>query len=139
MTRLPRIIAALSLLVGCAWLLISFDVPTAPERTYHALGAGFLVLSAASVFMDWRDRKTNPIAEPSPAFAGTTVVILTGTAAVIATASHARTAIEIAIPVALALGTAATAVVVFRFARRNAQHIGDDMYRSGGKGGSLPD
>ena len=55
---------------------------------------------------------------------GVLVVLSTGTAVTLATAWHATTPVRIAIAVIFALTTVILALAVYRFASKNAEHIG---------------
>lgn len=128
MTLLRRLIGVLAIFVGCLWLLIAAGVISAPNTLSESLWGTFILFMAIQAVMDWRDRGRRPISEPSAALSGATVILLTGLAAVIATAWHADAPGDFAIPTVIAVTTLAIASVVIRFARKNADNIGESTF-----------
>lgn len=128
MTFLRRLIGGLVVLVGGLWLLIAGGVISAPDTLSESLWGTFMLFMAIQTVMDWRDRRRHPVSEPSAALSGATVILLTGLAAVIATAWHADAPADFAIPTVIAVATVAIASAVTRFARKNADNIGESTF-----------
>ncbi|AQR73656.1 hypothetical protein BXU08_08405 [Sphingomonas sp. LM7] len=82
----------------------------------------FVTLSAL------RPQNPSSVAEPSPAKSGTTVVLVTGLAAAAIVVTNDPTAASVTIAAGISGATLVLAWLVYRFASRNADQIGEARF-----------
>ena len=129
-----RLIAAATLIVGCAWLASSFALISVSPKVASILHATFLVFFGLGLIIDWRHRHAHAQAEPTPARSAVGVIAATGAVAVFITARGATTATEYFVPAIIAAATALLAFVTFRFASTHADQIGEARFDSSSNG-----
>lgn len=123
-----RLALGMTPIVGGVWLAASFGLASLPPSNSQVFWTAFLILWGISLVMDWRSRKDLPHQEPSPARSAVTGIVATGAVAVLMTAQNAQSASEFILPASIMPVTALLAVVAFRFASKNKDHIGEARF-----------
>ena len=75
-----------------------------------------------------RDEPPTSASDITPAASGTITIVLVGGAAAMATGKHARAFPDLIVPIAILVSTAIAALLVYRFAKRNADQIGEARF-----------
>lgn len=123
-----RLVLGMTLIVGGVWLAAPFGLISLPPSSSQAFWTEILILWGICLLMDWRSRKNLPHTEPSPARSAVSVILATGAVAVLMTAQNAQSASEFIVPASIMAVTALLAVVAFRFASKNKDHIGEARF-----------
>lgn len=110
------------------WLLIENSIIEDPWHLsgYVLFGAWFLI--AAHTIAEWKTRRSSDYQEPSAAWSGTGVVLATGGAAIIFLVQDASSISDLLLLLAVAFLTAITALLVYRFASRHVNEIGEARF-----------
>lgn len=93
-------------------------------------GAEFLLLFLGFAASNAATDDKRPDYDIAPAWSGAMVVIATGLASAIYLGWGAKSFTDLALPLFVALATVMVAVLVFRFAKKNADQIGEAKFRS---------
>lgn len=128
MTLRRRLVAGVTLIVGGLWLAASFNIISLAKDTFQIFWSAFLILWTIGAAMDWRSRKNRPYKEPSPARSAVGVIVATGAVAVVITARNAQSISEYILPASIVIVTTLLALVAFRFASKNQDHIGEARF-----------
>ena len=97
------------------------------QELYYIMWVTTLILSGALNFLTPQsDRAAREI---SPAWSGAGVVVATGIAGAIYLGWGARSFSDLAVPISVVAATLVTATLVFRFATKNADQIGEAKFR----------
>ncbi len=133
---LARICDAAALMVAGAWLLamyLSWAHPRRDAVLEHIVSDLLLAFFAFQLFSSYLVPKAAPrgLKPPSPRWSGVAVVVATGAAAAFSVARSPISDSYVALA-AIALGTLALAVLVWRFATIHAADIGEARFVSKG-------
>ena len=142
--RIAILATGLFLFVSGAYaILIYLDYTSGPathelKHLREGIEGIWVVLLGVNSYFDWRNRKTyEAYNEPSPAKSGTIVVLATGLAAAVVLGWHAHSLVELMLPAAVALLTLVIAGVVYRFASKFKNEIGEARFTARRDGGTL--
>lgn len=110
------------------------SIPEIDRLERIAFGSVFVVSLAWSFARMKLGERSSPLAEPSAAWSGGAVVVVTGLAAAYSLGDGFDQPSDLVFPALSLIATAAIAALVVRFARRNAGQIGEARFRSDSTG-----
>eukprot|EP01013_Petalomonas_cantuscygni_P005200 TRINITY_DN15727_c0_g1_i1.p1 TRINITY_DN15727_c0_g1~~TRINITY_DN15727_c0_g1_i1.p1 ORF type:complete len:136 (+),score=3.48 TRINITY_DN15727_c0_g1_i1:1-408(+) len=125
MKSAKMVLAALALALFGWWLLIENSIIADPWHLSGYLQLGFWLLIAVQTIVEWKTRRSSDYKEPSAAWSGTWVVLATGGAAIVFFAEDYSSTSDLLLLLAVAALTAVVALLVYRFANRHENEIGE--------------
>lgn len=133
---LAKIVNAVLFMIGGAWLLtryLSYG-DAAQEQALERLDQGLIILLligltlSSSLGIQSDDEKSSLI-EPTPRVSGVTPILMTGFALAGATLLSGDATDFVILPVMIIIGTFLIAFLVWRFASKNAEEIGEAQFK----------
>jgi len=110
---------------------LSWSMPALKESLrdlYDGLFFAMMLMLFVSSLLEWGPRLKRPTHPPSPAWSGTSVVLITGVMAAIMFCQASAVAAGIII-----IGTFCGAALVWRFAKRHGHEIGEARFDTSGQ------
>jgi len=122
------VLAALVLVLFGWWLLIENSIVADPWHLSGYIQLGSWLFIAVLTIVEWKNRRSSDYKEPSAAWSGTWVVLATGAAAIIFLANDYSSTSDLRLLLAIAVLTAGAAFLVYRFASRHENEIGEARF-----------
>ena len=123
-----RVLAGFALVLFGWWLLIENSIIADPWHLSDSLLLGFWIVLAAQTIAEWKTRSSSDYKEPSAAWSGTWVVLATGGAAVVFLGEDYSSTKNLLLILIIAVLTAVVALLVYRFASRHENEIGEARF-----------
>ena len=114
-------------LLGC-WLFLETSIIADFWRLSGYIQIGFWLLVAVQAIIEWKNRRSSDYKEPSAASSGTWVVLATGGVAIVFLANEYSSTSDLLMLLAIAFLTAVAALLVYRFASRHENEIGEARF-----------
>lgn len=122
------VLAALALALLGWWLLLENSIIADSWRLSGYIQIGFWLLVAVQAIIEWKNRRSSDYKEPSAASSGTWVVLATGGVAIVFLANEYSSTSDLLMLLAIAFLTAVAALLVYRFASRHENEIGEARF-----------
>ncbi|NRD90526.1 hypothetical protein C8024_15265 [Sphingopyxis sp. BSNA05] len=124
------VLAALALVLFGWWLLLENLIIADPGQVSGYIQLASWLLMAVLTIVEWKNRRSSDYKESSAAWSGTWIVLATGGAAIIFLANDYSSKGNLQLLLAVAVLTAGAALLVYRFASRHENEIGEVRFNA---------